>query len=955
MSDIHQLFGPNTGYLLELYEDFLADPQRVDASTRAFFQQNRAEIETLRATPAFSNQATSPALAPTQAQPEPFAITDEWVTRIMGAARLRRMIRETGHRAAHIDPLGSEPPGDPDLELATHGLTAYDLTILPPKVIGGPLAEEATNALEALTQLRSVYCNTVGYETDHIQIAEEREWLYEVIETRKFFRVGTERMTWLLERLTEVDVFERFIHKAFVGQKRFSIEGTDMMVPMLNLLVECAGEVGTQEVVLGMAHRGRLNVLAHVMGKPYEALLAGFKKLTPDEVKELYSEPTDYSGDVKYHLGWEKTHDTDNGHQVRITLVPNPSHLEAVNPVVEGRARAAQDERTLRGEPVQNAKYALPVLIHGDAAFPGQGVVAETLNLSRLPGYNTGGTIHIIANNQIGFTAEPFESRSTLYAGDLAKGFEIPIVHVNADDPIACIAVTLMAHEYRERFHKDFLIDLVGYRRYGHNEGDEPAFTQPQMYGVIESHPRLRELWAQKLIDRNLITPEEVESITNRVEEKLQEARSHPAQAHIPGNLQTSRLKEQRIETGVAKETLLALNDSLLSFPNGFTLHDKLERGVFLKRREGIHKVNGIDWGHAESLAFASILADGTPIRLSGQDSERGTFGHRNAVLHDRLTGGRHIPLQTIDPARASFAVYNSPLSENAVLGFEYGYSMHAPGVLVLWEAQFGDFGNGAQIIIDQFLVSGNAKWGQTPSIVLLLPHGYEGQGPEHSSARMERFLQLAATDNIRVVNCTTAAQYFHLLRLQASRLETNPRPLIVFTPKSLLREPLASSSLEDLVSGSFKPVLNDARAQQNPEEITRLLLCSGKVSVDLRKYAEYEKSKRVALVRLERIYPFPASQLREIVDGYPNLEEIIWVQEEPRNMGAWRFVARPLRSPNAIGWQTEPTYIGRPYAASPAEGSTYQYSLEQERILHDAFANVPEVKRTRKTVSQAR
>ncbi len=958
MSDIHQLFGPNTGYLLELYEDYLTDPNSVDASTRAFFQQNSTEIETLRATPEFSITSEphlSSAPAPTLAQPETFALTEEWVKRIVGAARLRRMIRETGHKAAHIDPLGSEPPGDPDLELATHDLVAHDLAILPPNIIGGPLSEGAVNALEALTQLRSVYCNTVGYETDHVQVSEEREWLYEVIETRKFFRIGTERMVWLLERLTEVDTFERFIHKAFVGQKRFSIEGTDIMIPMLNTLVECAAEVGTQEVVLGMAHRGRLNVLAHVMGKPYEAVLAGFKKLTPDEVREFYSEPTDHSGDVKYHLGWEKIHDANNGHQVRITLVPNPSHLEAVNPVVEGRARAAQDERTLRGEPVQNPKYALPVLIHGDAAFPGQGVVAETLNLSRLPGYNTGGTIHIIANNQIGFTAEPFESRSTLYAGDLAKGFEIPIVHVNADDPIAAIAVTLMAHEYREKFHKDFLIDLVGYRRYGHNEGDEPAFTQPQMYSMIEAQPRLRDLWAQKLIDKRIITQEAADAMVSRVEERLQAARVLPAQPSTPGNLQTSRLKEQKIETGVPEETLVALNDALLTFPEGFTLHDRLERGVFQKRRDGIAKPNGIDWGHAEALAFASILADGTPIRLSGQDSERGTFGHRNAVVHDRLTGNRHIPLQYIAPASASYAVYNSPLSENAVLGFEYGYSMHAPGVLVLWEAQFGDFGNGAQIIIDQFLVSGNAKWGQTPSIVLLLPHGYEGQGPEHSSARMERFLQLAATDNIRVVNCTTASQYFHLLRLQASRLETNPRPLIVFTPKSLLREPLASSSLEDLVTGSFKSVLDDARARQNPEEITRLLLCSGRVSVDLRKYAEYEKNPRVAVVRLERIYPFPTAHLREIVQGYPNLEEIIWVQEEPRNMGAWRFVVRPLRSPNAIGWQTEPRYLGRPYAASTAEGSTYQYSLEQERILQEAFANVPELKHTRKTVSQAR
>jgi 2-oxoglutarate dehydrogenase E1 component len=959
MSDIHQLFGPNTGYLLEMYEAYLSDSTSVDASTQAYFQKYRAELETLRSTPEFSAPpASSPSAAPaTKPAPQETDVTptDEWIARVVGAARLRRMIREVGHTAAHIDPLGSEPPGDPDLELATHGITAHDLTLLPAHVIGGALAEGAANALEAVTQLRSVYCNTVGYETDHIQNAEEREWLYDSIETRKFFRIGTEKMIWLLERLTEVDTFERFLHKAFVGQKRFSIEGTDMMVPMLNVLVECAAKVGTQEVVLGMAHRGRLNVLAHVMGKPYEALMAGFKKLTPDEVKEFYAEPSDYSGDVKYHLGWERSHEDESGHQVRITLVPNPSHLEAVNPVVEGRARAAQDVRTLRGTPVQNAKYSLALLIHGDAAFPGQGVVAETLNLSRIPGYNTGGTIHIIANNQIGFTAEPFESRSTLYAGDLAKGFEIPIVHVNADDPIACLAVTLMAHEYREKFHKDFLIDLVGYRRYGHNEGDEPSFTQPQMYGIIEAHPRLRDLWAQKLIDRRIISQESADAIIAGVEERLQAARSLPAQPAMPGALQSARLKDQTTDTGVSKEVLLALNESLLTLPEGFTLHDRLERTIFQKRREGILKPHGIDWGHAEALAFASILADGTPIRLSGQDSERGTFGHRNAVLHDRLTGERHIPLQKIEQARASMGIYNSPLSENAVLGFEYGYSMHAPGVLVLWEAQFGDFVNGAQIIIDQFLVSGNAKWGQTPSLVLLLPHGYEGQGPEHSSARIERFLQLAATDNIRVANCTTAAQYFHLLRLQMARLESVPRPLIVFTPKSLLREPLAGSSLEDLTQGTFQPALDDDRARQEPEAVTRLVLCSGKVSVDLRKHPAYENNSAVAIVRLERIYPFPARQLRAIVDGYPNLQEVFWIQEEPRNMGAWRFVARPLKSPNAIDWKAEPRYVGRPYAASPAEGSTYQHSLEQERILSEALVGAPAPKRLGKTVSRAR
>lgn len=931
MSDLTQLFGTNTGYLVERYEAFLQDVNAVAPEERAFFTQKGEEVEALLypETPApRASQRNTP--------------TDAEVARIVGAARLRRMIRETGHKAAQIDPLGSPPPGDRDLELKAHGLTEADLQSLPASIIGGVLAEGAQNALVAVNKLRNVYCDAVGYETDHVQVSEEQDWLYEAIESRRFFHFSPEQKRALLERLTQVDSFERFLHKVYVGAKRFSIEGTDMLVPMLDALIQQSAMVGTQEVVIGMAHRGRLNVLAHVMEKPYPAILAGFKKLSEEEARELYTERSDYSGDVKYHLGYEHDVEAENGNTVRVTLVPNPSHLEAVNPVVEGRARAAQDTRVERGKPRQNPAYALPIAIHGDAAFPGQGVVAETLNLSRLEGYNTGGSIHIIVNNQIGFTAEPLESRSTLYAGDLAKGFEIPIVHVNADNPMACLAVTLMAHEYRETFHKDFLIDLVGYRRYGHNEGDEPAFTQPQMYSVIEKHTRLRELWAQQLLAEGVVTGEESDAMLQKVDAKLQEARNSDEPPAMPGTLRLQYLAEEKDVTAVPSERLTELNDALHQLPQGFQLHDRIQRGVFAKRKEGLLKPKGIDWGHAESLAFASILADGTPIRLSGQDSERGTFGHRNAVLHHKITGEEYVPLENIPQSRASFAVYNSPLSENAVLGFEYGYSMHAPGVLVLWEAQFGDFMNGAQTIIDQFLVSGNAKWGQNPSLVLLLPHGYEGQGPEHSSARIERFLQLAATDNIRVANCTTAAQYFHLLRRQVRRISSIPRPLIVFTPKSLLRELLACSSLEDLSEGSFQFVLDDERAERSREKVTRIVMCSGKIYYDFCKHPLYASAENVAIVRLERLYPFPAKELRALVTSYPNLQEIVYAQEEPRNMGAWRFLARPLSSPKVVGWSKEPRYIGRPYAASPAEGSTYQHAIEQERIISEALTGAP-------------
>lgn len=937
MSDLTQHFGPNTGYLIERYEAFLQDNNAVSAEERDFFTNRSHEIEAFLNPPV--NNSTLSASLPTPKRTMP---TEEEVARIVGAARLRRMIRETGHKAAQLDPLGSSPLGDRDLELKAHGITEADLEGLPASVIGGVLAEGAKNALIAVEKLRSVYCDTIGYETDHIQISEEQDWLYEAIESRRYFAFTNEQKVALLERITQVDTFERFLHKVYVGAKRFSIEGTDMLVPMLDLLIQQSAKTGTQEVVIGMAHRGRLNVLAHVMEKPYSAILAGFKKLSEEEARELYTERSDYSGDVKYHLGYEHDVNAPNGNQVRVTLVPNPSHLEAVNPVVEGRARAAQDTRVERGKPKQNPDYALPIAIHGDSAFPGQGVVAETLNLSRLEGYNTGGSIHIIVNNQIGFTADPQESRSTLYAGDLAKGFEVPIVHVNADDPIACLAMTLMAHEYRETFHKDFLIDLVGYRRYGHNEGDEPAFTQPKMYAIIEKHTRLRELWAQHLTAEGVITQEESDALLKKVEAQLQEARNSNEQPVMHGTLRLQYLTEEGDITAVPRESLIEINEALHELPEGFQLHDRIGRGVFAKRKEGLQKLKGIDWGHAEALAFASILADGTPIRLSGQDSERGTFGHRNAVLHDRITGDEYTPLENIPQARASFAVYNSPLSENAVLGFEYGYSMHAPGVLVLWEAQFGDFVNGAQTIIDQFLVSGNAKWGQNPSLVLLLPHGYEGQGPEHSSARIERFLQLAATDNIRVANCTTSAQYFHLLRRQVRRISSIPRPLIVFTPKSLLREPLACSSLSDLSEGAFQFVLDDERAEQNREKVTRIVMCSGKIYYDFRKHALYESVENVAIVRLERLYPFPAKELRELVTSYPNLKEIVYAQEEPRNMGAWRFLVRPLSSPKVVGWSKEPRYIGRPYAASTAEGSTYHHAMEQERIITEALSGAP-------------
>jgi 2-oxoglutarate dehydrogenase E1 component len=658
----------------------------------------------------------------------------------------------------------------------------------------------------------------------------------------------------------------------------------------------------------------------------------------------------------------------DGVEEMPITLVPNPSHLEFVDPVVVGRARAAQEVRDNRGgTPLHDPKASLGILIHGDAAFPGQGVVAETLNMSQLPGYHVGGTIHIIANNQIGFTTVPKDSRSTMYASDLAKGFEIPIVHVNADDPHACIAVARMACAYREKFGKDFLIDLIGYRRWGHNEGDQPAFTQPRMYEKIRSHPRVREIWARQLEREGILTRDEAETLVQSVQKRLQKAKDRPASpaggpsaGGLSADAKAADEPRRSAETAVPEERLRALNEALMRRPDGFTTDATLDKRVLGPRREALDAPNGILWAHAEALAFASLLEDGVPIRLTGQDSERGTFGQRNLVLHDPTSGQRYCPMQNLAQARVAFGLYNSPLSENAALGFEYGYSAHAGNALVLWEGQFGDFVNGAQVIIDQFLVSGQAKWGATTGLVLLLPHGYEGQGPEHSSARLERSLQQCAGDNIRVANCSTAAQYFHLLRRQAAHLATDPRPLVLMTPKSLLRHPRAASSLADLAAGAFQPVLDDptrsSAGSESAHAVTRLILCSGKVYVDLlfdekfQPRPAYVESPNIAVARVEELYPFPAGELDRLMAGYPNLQEVFWVQEEPQNMGAWGFVQGRLGALLPRG--VELRYVGRAEAASPAEGSATRHAVEQNRIVSTALQAAPKPQRNKVSTS---
>ncbi|MEQ9618038.1 MAG: 2-oxoglutarate dehydrogenase E1 component [Deltaproteobacteria bacterium] len=917
MDITHIFHGPNSGYVLELYERYLKDPDSVDSTARKIFDKIRPEI----------NEEGLEEAAPQD------------IDKIVGAANLAQAIRAFGHLNARLDPLGSEPPGDPSLELETHGLTEDDLLRLPSCLIGREYGEKASNAYEAIEILRSVYSSKVGYDYYHINSLEERKWLRDAAESGQFRPPNdpiNEKL--LLESLTQVEVLERFLHRIFPGKFRFSIEGVDMLTPMLNEIVGLSAESGIHHILIGMAHRGRLNVMHHVMSKSYRGTLIKFKD---PRVERDFRDYMGWTGDVKYHEG--ARHAVKNGRAIDmlITLAPNPSHLESVNPVVEGMTRAAGTSVDKSGKPEFDPSRSLPILVHGDAAFPGQGIVAETLNLCGLPGYRTGGTIHIITNNQLGYTALPEDSRSTLYASDLAKGFEIPIIHVNADDPEACVEAARFAFAYLRHFHKDFLIDLVGYRRHGHNEADEPAFTQPGMYEIIDSHPTVRELWADTLTERGIIDRDQAEKLVDKYNEELHGEFESLSPEDIPEEAQVvppPAGAAQKAVTSVPAETLRELNEALITLPEDFTINSKLKRGRE-RRKEMLDNPDDktIDWATAEDLAFASILADGIAIRLTGQDTERGTFSHRHAVLHDAENGKVYTPLQSIPQAKAAFEIYNSPLTENACIGFEYGYNIQEPNRLVIWEAQYGDFINGAQTIIDEYMVSARAKWGQTPSLVLLLPHAYEGQGPDHSSARLGRFLDSAAEINMRIANCTTSAQYFHLLRRQAALLEVDPLPLVVLTPKSLLRNPLVFSSLRNLSEETWQPVIDDDRDGKDTKNVKRLILCSGKVYIDLISSEHIKQhEKDIAIVRLEQIYPFPFKMLDNILKRYTKLKEFVWLQEEPENMGAWMFVYPFLRK--LIKGRVSLHYMGRRRNSSPAEGTASMHKINQEALVQQVF-----------------
>lgn len=956
--------GLNTGYVSQLLEQYLDNPESVDPAWREVFE--RADSSILSALPGLSRlgaallpgegepvvagppaaeeppipeaeRVTAPLEAPAVPAP-PVAVSpaaDGGLLRAVASAMaLVDAIRTHGHLAARLDPLGSEPLGDPALDESELDVPLPpDLQARIPASILGVHVEGDTLA-DVLPRLRDVYMGTIAYEIEHISDHAERLWLRRAIESGRFSRpLAEDERGALLERLARVEAFETYLRRAFIGQKQFSIEGLDALVPMLDEAVELAAQGGAHEIVIGIAHRGRLNVLAHTVGRSYAAILREFEgERTADA---LIADPEGGTGDVKYHLSASETRMTGAG-EVQVTVAANPSHLEAVDPVVEGLTRAEQTDRS-QGAGVHDPTVALAILIHGDASFAGQGVVAETFNFHSLDGYSTGGTLHVIANNQVGFTTDPSEGRSTRYSSDLAKGFDVPIVHVNADDPEAALAAIRLALAYREEFGHDVVVDLVGYRRHGHNEQDEAAYTQPLQAERVGVQPTVRELYAARLVSDGVLGDEEAGHLLDATLEELRIAHDQLkatfATAEPPPEPFVRMDTGEAVVTAVPGGRLRELNEQLLAIPEGFQVNPKLARQ--LERRRSALADGGIDWGQAEALAFGSLLEEGIPIRLVGQDTERGTFSHRHALLHDPRNGETYAPLQHLETSAASFEIYNSPLSEYAALAFEYGYSIAAPDALVLWEAQFGDFVNGAQIVVDQFVVAGRSKWAQTSRLTLLLPHGYEGNGPEHSSARLERFLQLAAQDNIRVVNCTTSAQFFHLLRRQA--LDATARPLVVMTPKGLLRLREATASVDALTTGAFQPVIGDPGA--SPSEVRRLVLCSGKVYFDIVGHELRDAATAVAVARIEQLYPFPLDALASLVASYPDVREIVWAQEEPQNMGAWRSIRHRLEEAALHAADSSPVhYVGRPWRASTSEGYPTLHHREQDRIVRSAL-----------------
>ena len=904
----------NTAFLEELHKAWKSDPSSVEPTWQAFFEGFELGCQ-LR-------PPTRPAPPSTNGGPS----SD--FGNVLPQARIYNLLfayRALGHTLAHLDPLGLTPEENSDLSLSTFRFTEADLdSIFDSGTLGGG---GPRTLREIISFLKQTYCEHIGVEFMHIMNFAIRRWLRDKMErSRNQPSFSPAQQRRILEKIIAAESLERFLHTRYVGQKRFSLEGGETLIAVLDTLIEACPTSGVEEVVIGMAHRGRLNVLVNTLGKSRRKLFTEFhENYVPETVLG--------DGDVKYHLGYENEVSTSTGKKIRLSLAPNPSHLEAVNPVVEGKARARQ---RLRDDTAKREKV-VPVLIHGDGAFIGQGIVAETLNLSRLEGYRTGGTIHIIVNNQIAFTTLPTDSRSTRYCTAPGKSLGLPIFHVNGDDPLAAAYIIQLALEFRQKFHEDIILDIVCYRRHGHNEGDEPNFTQPTLYSEIDAHPPVSRLLARRLLDAGLITEEEIEKIRSQIntvsEEALQESRQvvSKIQPRLKPPLSCPALLDE-VPTAVPAKKIAELGVAISTIPADYQINSKI-RKVLDTRRAMAAGETLLDWGCAEHLAFASLLTAGTPIRLSGQDSRRGTFSHRHSAVYDLRTRARYIPLKNLSKNQASFCVYNSPLSEAAVLGFDYGYSLDCPDMLVIWEAQFGDFANGAQTQIDQYITSSESKWGTTSRLTLLLPHGYHGQGPEHSSARLERFLQLCAEDNMAVTYPTTPANYFHLVRRQALRKII--KPLIVLTPKGLLRDSRATSPVADLTRGAFQEILPDPAV---PKGARRVILCSGKVFYDLQDYQKQHQITDTAILRLEQIYPLHTQKLTDLLSRHSPDAEVIWCQEESENMGAWSHLAlrlsalllKPIR------------YVGRDSSSSPATGSLIIHNMEQNQLVQEAFAPVP-------------
>ncbi|MEK0085710.1 2-oxoglutarate dehydrogenase E1 component [Benzoatithermus flavus] len=939
------LYGGNSSFIEELYARYLTDPASIDPSWRAYFDElepeNRALFERARA----AVQPRPSHLRLVQPAPAPAAFAgslDEAATKQLIRDHLRvimliRAYRVRGHLIARLDPLGlTHNEHHPELDYRSYGFTDADLD--REFYLDYVLGLEKATLRQIMEVLKKTYSGTVGIEFMHIQDPEQKAWIQSRIEgTGGIFTTTAEDKREVLEQLTATEGFEQFLHVKFPGTKRFGLDGGESAIPALETIIRTAAELGCEEIVLGMPHRGRLNVLANVMGKPYAAILSEFQgKAVFDEVLG--------SGDVKYHLGTSTDRTLPDGKQIHLSLTANPSHLEAVNPVVMGKARAKQRQK---GDTERTR--VMGVLLHGDAAFIGQGVVHECLEMMDLKGYRIGGTIHVIINNQIGFTTSPAYSRSSPYPSDVARGVQCPVFHVNGDDPVAVTHVARLATEFRQKFKKDVVIDMWCYRRHGHNEGDEPGFTQPLMYKKIAQHPSVRQIFARQLEQEGIVQPGEAQGMYDAFIRQL-EAAHEAARNYKPNKidwlegawrgLRAAPIEYERGKTGVAPETLRELGLKMTDLPPSLNVHPRLKR-VIQQRRKAIEEGQGIDWATAEHLAFATLLCEGFPVRLSGEDVGRGTFSQRHAVIYDQMTEEKHIPLAHLRPDQASIEVIDSILSEEGVLGFEYGYSLADPNCLTIWEAQFGDFANGAQVYYDQFISSGESKWLRMCGLVNLLPHGYEGQGPEHSSARLERFLQLYAENNMQIVYPSTPASYFHVLRRQLHR--EFRKPLIVMTPKSLLRHKRCVSTLEELSTGSsFHRVLWEAPPSAADQEVERVILCSGKIYYELLQAREDKGlDSQVALVRLEELAPFPEEALAAELKRYRKDVRLVWCQEEPRNMGAWFFVAPRIENlMEAAGFeQRRLAYAGRRPSAAPATGYHAQHEREQRQLVEDAFS----------------